>query len=82
MKGKNGSKPHSCVIRSYNYPNRNFCYICRWTNPYDPNLAILKVSDLPTNRRFMVQAFQFMDQATNQYLNEEVSQSIKEALLV
>ncbi|XP_033950414.1 uncharacterized protein [Pseudochaenichthys georgianus] len=42
------------------------------TNPYDPNLAILKVSDLPTNRRFMVQAFQFMDQATNQYLNEEI----------
>ncbi|KAK5883536.1 hypothetical protein CesoFtcFv8_019855 [Champsocephalus esox] len=42
------------------------------TNPYDPNLAILKVSDLPTNRRFMVQAFQFMDQAANQYLNEEI----------
>ncbi|XP_010789765.1 zona pellucida sperm-binding protein 4-like [Notothenia coriiceps] len=42
------------------------------TNPYNPNLAILEVSDLPTNRRFMVQAFQFMDQATNQYLNEEI----------
>ncbi|KAK1880463.1 Zona pellucida sperm-binding protein 1 [Dissostichus eleginoides] len=46
-----------------------------YTNPYDPNVAILKVSDLPTNRhqrRFMVQAFQFMDQTTNQYLNEEI----------
>ncbi|XP_033980315.1 zona pellucida sperm-binding protein 4-like [Trematomus bernacchii] len=45
------------------------------TNPYGPNVAILKVSDLLTHRhqwRFMVQAFQFMDQATNQYLNEEI----------
>ncbi|XP_063755587.1 zona pellucida sperm-binding protein 4-like [Eleginops maclovinus] len=45
------------------------------TNPYDTNVSILKVSDLPKNRyqrRFMVQAFQFMDQVTNKYLDEEI----------
>ncbi|XP_023265683.1 zona pellucida sperm-binding protein 4-like [Seriola lalandi dorsalis] len=44
-------------------------------NPYDPNVSILKVSDLPKNRhqrRFMVNAFQFMDQKTNKYLDEEI----------
>ncbi|XP_039977772.1 zona pellucida sperm-binding protein 4-like [Xiphias gladius] len=44
-------------------------------NPYDPNVSILKVSDLPKNRyqrRFMVSAFQFMDQKTNKYLDEEI----------
>ncbi|XP_071356625.1 zona pellucida sperm-binding protein 4-like [Trachinotus anak] len=44
-------------------------------NPYDPNVSILKVSDLPKNRhqrRFVVNAFQFMDQKTNKYLNEEI----------
>lgn len=29
----------------------------------------------------MVQAFQFMDQKTNKYLDEEVSQSIQEAIM-
>ncbi|KAG8005297.1 Zona pellucida sperm-binding protein 4 [Nibea albiflora] len=45
---------------------------CR--NPYEPNVSILQVSGLPKNRhqrRFMVTAFQFMDQTTNKYLNEE-----------
>ncbi|XP_035848923.1 zona pellucida sperm-binding protein 4-like isoform X1 [Sander lucioperca] len=44
-------------------------------NPHDPTVSILKVSDLPKNRyqrRFVVQAFQFMDQKTNQYLDEEI----------
>ncbi|XP_035537389.1 zona pellucida sperm-binding protein 4-like isoform X2 [Morone saxatilis] len=46
---------------------------CR--NPYDPNVSILQISDLPKNRhvrRFVVQAFQFMDQTTNMYLNSEI----------
>ncbi|XP_028454061.1 zona pellucida sperm-binding protein 4-like [Perca flavescens] len=44
-------------------------------NPHDPTVSILKVSGLPQNRyqrRFVVQAFQFMDQKTNQYLDEEI----------
>uniref|UniRef100_A0A3P8WA77 Zona pellucida sperm-binding protein 4-like n=1 Tax=Cynoglossus semilaevis TaxID=244447 RepID=A0A3P8WA77_CYNSE len=44
-------------------------------NPLDPSVSILKVSDLPTNRhqrRFIVTAFQFMDQKTNKYLDEEI----------
>uniref|UniRef100_A0A667WV88 ZP domain-containing protein n=1 Tax=Myripristis murdjan TaxID=586833 RepID=A0A667WV88_9TELE len=44
-------------------------------NRLDPNVSILKVSDLPKNRhqrRFVVKAFQFMDQKTNKYLNEEI----------
>ncbi|XP_078124426.1 zona pellucida sperm-binding protein 4-like [Sander vitreus] len=44
-------------------------------NPHDPTVSILKVSGLPKNRyqrRFVVQAFQFMDQKTNQYLDEEI----------
>ncbi|XP_071381198.1 zona pellucida sperm-binding protein 4-like [Centroberyx affinis] len=44
-------------------------------NPHDPNVSILKVSDLPKNRhqrRFVVKAFQFMDQQTNKYLDEEI----------
>ncbi|XP_074470657.1 zona pellucida sperm-binding protein 4-like [Sebastes fasciatus] len=44
-------------------------------NPHDPKVSVLKVSDLPKNRhqrRFMVQAFQFMDQKTNKYLDEEI----------
>ncbi|AWP21553.1 putative zona pellucida sperm-binding protein 4-like isoform 2 [Scophthalmus maximus] len=44
-------------------------------NPFDTNVSILKVSDLPTNRnqrRFVVNAFQFMDQTTNKYLDEEI----------
>ncbi|XP_021178675.2 zona pellucida sperm-binding protein 1 isoform X1 [Fundulus heteroclitus] len=44
-------------------------------NPNDPTVSILKVSDSPQNRhlrRFRVEAFQFMDQRTNLYLNEEI----------
>ncbi|CAJ1083395.1 zona pellucida sperm-binding protein 4-like isoform X2 [Xyrichtys novacula] len=44
-------------------------------NPHDPSVSILKVSDLPKNRhqrRFVVKAFQFMDQKTNKYLDEEI----------
>ncbi|XP_038827473.1 zona pellucida sperm-binding protein 4 [Salvelinus namaycush] len=44
-------------------------------NPQDPNVSILKFSNLPQNRhqrRFMIQAFQFMDQRTNKYLDEEI----------
>ncbi|XP_030267259.1 zona pellucida sperm-binding protein 4-like [Sparus aurata] len=44
-------------------------------NPYDPNVSILQVAGTPKNRyqrRFVVKAFQFMDQKTNQYLNEEI----------
>ncbi|XP_075995592.1 zona pellucida sperm-binding protein 4-like [Genypterus blacodes] len=44
-------------------------------NPNDPNVSVLKVVDLPQNRkqrRFMVKAFQFMDQRTNAYLDEEI----------
>ncbi|KAM9340223.1 zona pellucida sperm-binding protein 4 [Symphorus nematophorus] len=44
-------------------------------NPYDKGVSILQVSDLPKNRhqrRFVVKAFQFMDQKTNKYLNEDI----------
>ncbi|XP_075306482.1 uncharacterized protein LOC142368235 [Odontesthes bonariensis] len=43
-------------------------------NPNDPNISILKVIDHPNRhqRRFLVTAFQFMDQETNLYLNEEI----------
>ncbi|KAI4882604.1 hypothetical protein NFI96_032805, partial [Prochilodus magdalenae] len=45
-------------------------------NPLDSdNISILYMSDLPQNRhqrRFEVKAFQFMDQSTNKYLNEEI----------
>ncbi|XP_041868455.1 zona pellucida sperm-binding protein 1-like [Melanotaenia boesemani] len=44
-------------------------------NPNDPNVSILKVSNLPNRRhlrRFVVHVFQFMDQKTNRYLNEEI----------
>uniref|UniRef100_A0A3B4FQ28 Zona pellucida sperm-binding protein 4-like n=1 Tax=Pundamilia nyererei TaxID=303518 RepID=A0A3B4FQ28_9CICH len=45
-------------------------------NPHDPHVSILKVSNVPGvnhEKRFIVSAFQFMDQRTNKYLNEEVS---------
>ncbi|KAJ7985834.1 hypothetical protein DPEC_G00344590 [Dallia pectoralis] len=44
-------------------------------NPLDPNVSILKFHNLRQNRhrrRFMVQAFQFMDQHSNKYLTEEI----------
>nr|XP_057903906.1 zona pellucida sperm-binding protein 4-like isoform X2 [Doryrhamphus excisus] len=44
-------------------------------NPYDPNVSILEVKDLPQNRhqrRFVVRAFQFMDTKTKKYLDEEI----------
>ncbi|XP_072226173.1 uncharacterized protein [Leuresthes tenuis] len=44
-------------------------------NPNDPNISILKVIDQPNNRhqrRFLVTAFQFMNEKTNLYLNEEI----------
>lgn len=50
--------------------------VCRCANPYDPHVSILKVSNVPGvnhEKRFIVSAFQFMDQRTNKYLNEEVS---------
>ncbi|KAG5264872.1 hypothetical protein AALO_G00258980 [Alosa alosa] len=40
-----------------------------------PSTAILHMGNLPQNRhrrRFMVKAFQFMDQTTNKFLNEEI----------
>ncbi|XP_034016285.1 zona pellucida sperm-binding protein 4-like [Thalassophryne amazonica] len=45
-------------------------------NPHDQSVSILKVSGLAKFqhvRRFVVWAFQFMNQRTNKYLNEEVS---------
>lgn len=50
--------------------------VCRCANPHDPHVSILKVSNVPGvnhEKRFIVSAFQFMDQRTNKYLNEEVS---------
>ncbi|XP_047461591.1 zona pellucida sperm-binding protein 4-like [Mugil cephalus] len=44
-------------------------------NPNDANVSVLKVSDIPKNhnqRHFVVDAFQFMGQKTNKYLNEEI----------
>nr|XP_054601110.1 zona pellucida sperm-binding protein 4 isoform X2 [Nothobranchius furzeri] len=44
-------------------------------NPNDPTVSILKVNGSPNNlhqRRFTVEAFQFMDQKTNMFLNEEI----------
>ncbi|XP_033493670.1 zona pellucida sperm-binding protein 4-like [Epinephelus lanceolatus] len=44
-------------------------------NPYDKDVSILKIAGNPKNRhhrRFSVSAFQFMEQKTNKYLNEEI----------
>ncbi|XP_059205155.1 zona pellucida sperm-binding protein 4-like [Centropristis striata] len=44
-------------------------------NPYDPSVSVLQISGDPkvrNKRRFVVKAFQFMDQKTNKYLNEEI----------
>lgn len=45
-------------------------------NPLDPgNTSILHVNDLPQNpnqRRFKIEAFQFMDLSSNKYQNEEI----------
>ncbi|XP_056154016.1 zona pellucida sperm-binding protein 4-like [Lampris incognitus] len=44
-------------------------------NPNDPHVSIIKVNNLPQNRhqrRFVVTAFQLMDQHTHNYLNEEI----------
>ncbi|XP_028256644.1 zona pellucida sperm-binding protein 4-like [Parambassis ranga] len=48
-------------------------------NPNDPHVSILKIGDFPDNRprnrkqrRFKVSAFQFMNQKTNKYLDEEI----------
>ncbi|CAB1443393.1 unnamed protein product [Pleuronectes platessa] len=44
-------------------------------NPFDPNVSILQVSDAVKSRytkRLVVTAFQFMDQTTNKYLDEEI----------
>ncbi|XP_061598296.1 uncharacterized protein LOC133461410 [Cololabis saira] len=44
-------------------------------NPNDPTVAVLKVKGTPNNhqRRFVVNAFHFMDQKTSLYLNEEIN---------
>ncbi|KAJ0055048.1 hypothetical protein NL108_008996 [Boleophthalmus pectinirostris] len=44
-------------------------------NPYDPHTFVLLNSDFGAagnERRFVVKAFQFMEQNTNQYLDEEI----------
>lgn len=69
---------HFMCIKTHPYPVSTNPYVClcRCANPNDQNVSILQVSDLPKNRyqrRFTVKAFQFMDQKTNKYLDEEVS---------
>ncbi|XP_051812043.1 zona pellucida sperm-binding protein 4-like isoform X2 [Acanthochromis polyacanthus] len=42
-------------------------------NPHDPSVSILQISGKTRyKRRFVVTAFQFMEQKTNQYLDEEI----------
>lgn len=81
MKGKRGCLDFLIHVHSNTVPcvrSTHVC-LCRCANPYDPNVSILQVAGTPKNRyqrRFVVKAFQFMDQKTNQYLNEEVSGGI------
>lgn len=75
MKGKYGLCVFKC-IQVLSHLNTSYVCLCRCANPYDPNVSVLQVSDLPKNRhqrRFVVKAFQFMEQTTNKYLDEEVS---------
>lgn len=73
MKGKHGCGGERFLLLRF---DRHVC-VCRCANPNDPTVSLLKVDNLPNSRhqkRFKVDAFQFMDQKTNAYLNEEVSQ--------
>ncbi|XP_068603635.1 zona pellucida sperm-binding protein 1-like [Brachionichthys hirsutus] len=74
-------KPNAVILVNYcvAYPRsaRNALVLVYegCANPYDPNVFVLQVSDFPINRhrrRFVVKAFQFMDQKTNKYLDEEI----------
>ncbi|XP_055368956.1 LOW QUALITY PROTEIN: zona pellucida sperm-binding protein 1-like [Betta splendens] len=74
-------KPYAVILVNYclAYPlSGKKCLVLIYegcANPYDPNVSILKVIDLPKKspqRRFLVTAFQFMEQKTNLYLNEEI----------
>ncbi|XP_054462430.1 zona pellucida sperm-binding protein 4-like [Anoplopoma fimbria] len=74
-------KPDAVIIVNYcvAYPRsaRNALVLVYegCANPFDSNVSILKVSGSTTNRnrrRFMVLAFQFMNQNTNQFLDEEI----------
>ncbi|KAK5617591.1 hypothetical protein CRENBAI_003252 [Crenichthys baileyi] len=75
------SKPEAVLLVNYclAYPRsaKNALVLIHegCANPNDPAVSILEVNDLPQNRhqrRFTVKAFQFMDQRTNLYLNEEI----------
>ncbi|MEQ2195198.1 hypothetical protein XENOCAPTIV_008953 [Xenoophorus captivus] len=75
------SKPEAVLLVNYclAYPRsaKNALVLIHegCANPNDPTVSILEVNDLPQNRhqrRFSVKAFQFMDQRTNLYLNEEI----------
>lgn len=48
------------------------CLSLRCANPYDPYVYIV-VSAKRHQRRLAILAFQFMEQKTNMYLQEEVS---------
>ncbi|XP_035039424.1 zona pellucida sperm-binding protein 4-like [Hippoglossus stenolepis] len=64
-----------CLAYPFSAKNALVLVYERCANPFDPNVSILQVSDAVKSRytkRFMVTAFQFMDQTTNKYLDEEI----------
>ncbi|XP_076865889.1 zona pellucida sperm-binding protein 1 [Brachyhypopomus gauderio] len=67
---------HYCVAYTRSAKNALVLLHEGCPNPLDSESAsILYTADLPQNRhkrRFEVKAFQFMDQSTNKYLNEEI----------
>uniref|UniRef100_A0A3Q3IY31 ZP domain-containing protein n=1 Tax=Monopterus albus TaxID=43700 RepID=A0A3Q3IY31_MONAL len=66
---------HYCVAYPRSAKNALVLIYEGCANPYDPTVAILKVHGFSQNgsqRRFSVEAFQFMDITQNQYLDEEI----------
>lgn len=67
---------HYCVAYPHSARNALVLLFEGCPNPLDPgNTSILYVNDLPQNlnqRRFKIEAFQFMDLSSNKYQNEEI----------
>ncbi|XP_060949353.1 zona pellucida sperm-binding protein 4-like [Limanda limanda] len=64
-----------CLAYPFSAKNALVLVYERCANPFDPNVSILQVSDATKSRytkRLIVNAFQFMDQTTNKYLDEEI----------
>ncbi|XP_062265904.1 zona pellucida sperm-binding protein 4-like [Platichthys flesus] len=64
-----------CLAYPFSAKNALVLVYEKCANPFDPNSSILQVSDAVKSRytkRLVVTAFQFMDQTTNKYLDEEI----------